>query len=98
MDPDDINARSLTSALYEEFSKSSRPLTVGDAAEILGLMAAQHEANIAMFSLVLKAVPKAVETNEMLQAKDALMFTGQTFHRAISRLVHLANQPDENNV
>lgn len=96
MNTDDINAESFTKAIYEEFSGSERPLTVGDAAEILGLMAAQHEANLAMFQLMLRIDPDSVFTTEMREAKDAIQFTGKTFHRAIMHLLHLKNSWEAN--
>ena len=57
-------------------------------------MAAQHEANLALFQLIMRASPDAAFTTEMTQAKDALMFTGKTFHRAVTHLVKLENSPE----
>ena len=97
MNTDDVNAETFTKAIYEEFSSSKRPLTVGDAAEILGLMAAQHEANLAMFELIMSACPDAAGTKERSRATDALMFTGRTFLRAVTHLVALENSPESGN-
>lgn len=76
-----LNAASLAETIREEFKDADRPVTIRDVADLYGLVAAQHEATLAVYALAMKANPGIIFTDEAtgrfrLRTTEALKSSG----------------------
>lgn len=85
-----LNAASLAETIREEFKDADRPVTIRDVADLYGLVAAQHEATLAVYALAMKANPGIIFTDEATEAKRAIEQTVDVFLEAIRSLARAA--------
>lgn len=71
-DSDQLTAADMVSAIREEFSGVSGPVSVEHFAALYGVLAAQSDAILSLFALVAKANPQIIFTDEMQSVNAAI--------------------------
>lgn len=93
----DINgsaAGELIEAIKREFEGADRPVAAYEIARLYGVIAAQHEANLAVYSLAMKANPKLIFSDNARNAETAIRASMSALIEALRDLA-LASLSDE---
>jgi hypothetical protein len=87
-------ARELIEAIKREFEGVDRPVTAYEIARLYGVIAAQHEANLAVYSLAMKANPKLIFSDNATNAQEAIRASATALTGALRDLA-ISSMSDE---
>lgn len=92
---DGSDSRALIELLKREFGGVDRPVTAEEMARLYGVMAAQHEATLAAFALVMKATPHLIFTDEAVAARNAMSNSADALSAALKDLAVASMSEDD---
>lgn len=87
-------ARELIEAIKREFEGVDRPVTAHEIARLYGVIAAQHEANLSVFALAMKANPKLIFSDQATNAEKAIRASSSALTGALRDLA-IASMSEE---
>lgn len=91
---DGSDATELIKVIKREFDGVDRPVTASELARLYGVIAAQHEANLATFQMALEANPRLVFSDSTRQGQTAMHAALQSLTDALRDLA-LASMSDD---
>jgi hypothetical protein len=83
---EDAGAEKLIQIIKREFKGVDRQISAEELARLYGVIAAQHEANLACFALAMKANPSLVFTDAARDAEKAIQVSVEALVDALRDL------------